>query len=711
MDLLKQQNKARLPAQITIYGALSLALVLSLVCVCVRSASQAVLLAEADAAARLSVESVFAGYCRELLEEFDIFALRYPGSADRRLWQYADENIKGINTMQKVSLAGAEFEQCVSMADQGGIGLEKQILAYMDYGIYSQIIAEIAGIEETGKRSRAVQEITQEIEECEKKLAETETLIMELVELVEGLKTEPDGLYIKKGKPVANGSYFAKAAITQTVSMEAAAIDSVSVYEAAAGSYTKYTNVMQILDDMAVDTQELENIGDEASESYGANSCAELYKRNYSSLKEVISKVAEKTQEAVKKIESYKKGRNQCAGNFDICIEKVEQNKKVLGEDLYASLSDDLMQMKEGEANSKNALCDVETIQEGLMHNQKILEAMQNILPELDIDLKAENCGTVRKNLDYCKELLGGLSNGKLKFDYSKIDFSQESQGTGIIVNIRKTLSEGIAGLVAPEQISDNAIHYADLSSGIYGNSQDNSEWQNAKDRLLFGQYLLGRLDSYTDAQETQENPWCGLAYPLEYILYGNCSDKENLNEAILNLSILREGSNLIYLITDSEKRSEAYTLASALVGFTGNAAVIKAAQYLILGVWAYGESILDIKTLLSGGNVPVAKTKETWQLGLNRLLKMDLSVEKQEKSEKKAGEMSYRDYLGLFLLAMDKGKMIYRTMDIMELRMMSLGKENFRMYDYIWQAIGTVTVQAEWMDAYYIREIQYQYV
>ena len=76
----------------------------------------------------------------------------------------------------------------------------------------------------------------------------------------------------------------------------------------------------------------------------------------------------------------------------------------------------------------------------------------------------------------------------------------------------------------------------------------------------------------------------------LEYILYGKTSDEENLQQGMTELSLMREGVNMAYLLTDSEKKAEAYAVATSLVGFTGNMAAVKAAQYVILGVWAYGE-------------------------------------------------------------------------------------------------------------------------
>ncbi len=88
-------------------------------------------------------------------------------------------------------------------------------------------------------------------------------------------------------------------------------------------------------------------------------------------------------------------------------------------------------------------------------------------------------------------------------------------------------------------------------------------------------------------------------------------SDKENISEIILKLSILREGVNIAHIITDSDKRNQAQALAISLVGFTGNAAIIKAAQFLIMGLWAYGESIIDIRRLFNGEELSLFQNKK----------------------------------------------------------------------------------------------------
>ena len=82
--------------------------------------------------------------------------------------------------------------------------------------------------------------------------------------------------------------------------------------------------------------------------------------------------------------------------------------------------------------------------------------------------------------------------------------------------------------------------------------------------------------------------------------------------------------------------------------------AAVKAAQYVILGVWAYGESIVELKQLYRGGSIEPVKTRQNWKLSLQELLSMDLN---QEYSDEKG--LSYEEYLKMLVLLQNEQKNI----------------------------------------------------
>lgn len=82
--------------------------------------------------------------------------------------------------------------------------------------------------------------------------------------------------------------------------------------------------------------------------------------------------------------------------------------------------------------------------------------------------------------------------------------------------------------------------------------------------------------------------------------------------------------------------------------------AAVKAAQYVILGVWAYGESIVELKQLYRGGSIEPVKTRQNWKLSLQELLSMDLN---QEYSDEKG--LSYEEYLKMLFLLQNEQKIL----------------------------------------------------
>ena len=82
----------KVKAQITVYAALSVFLVITLICTCIRSAAVSAGRVRVEMASVLSMEAVFAGYSSELLEEFDIFALQESEQLQSVFLQYLKKN-------------------------------------------------------------------------------------------------------------------------------------------------------------------------------------------------------------------------------------------------------------------------------------------------------------------------------------------------------------------------------------------------------------------------------------------------------------------------------------------------------------------------------------------------------------------------------------------------------------------------------------------
>lgn len=208
-----------------------------------------------------------------------------------------------------------------------------------------------------------------------------------------------------------------------------------------------------------------------------------------------------------------------------------------------------------------------------------------------------------------------------------------------------------------------------------YGDFSDVAEENGNLSSLLFGEYLLGHFSKFTDAEYTGGM----LDYELEYILAGKNSDKENLEFVVRKILLFRFVPNYAYIQTDSEMRAEAETAAMALCTLLAVPAITEAAAQGILLAWAYGEAIMDVRSLLKGKRVPLVKSKESWQLQFSKLLTLGTDEDHSEGRDDENG-LGYSEYLRMLLFLAKKEVTALRSLGIIEKNMQKLyGQPYFR--------------------------------
>lgn len=248
----------------------------------------------------------------------------------------------------------------------------------------------------------------------------------------------------------------------------------------------------------------------------------------------------------------------------------------------------------------------------------------------------------------------------------------------GFLENVGDLISGGLLELVLPEgaQVSERKPDLTAAPSVVHGGAEGGNG-AGLVDRLMLGEYGLRFFGRYGDGNE--EDGCC--AYETEYILFGKTQDRENLKSAVSTLVAVREGMNLIHILSDPQKRQEAQNLALAIVGGTGLVPLTGVVAFFIMGIWALGEALMDVRALLDGGKAPLIKTRENWRLDLAGLLKMG-----QERSVKAAGGgegqdegLDYGGYLRLFLFFTHSAGTDYRMMDMIQANI-QLSQEEFQV-------------------------------
>lgn len=231
-----------------------------------------------------------------------------------------------------------------------------------------------------------------------------------------------------------------------------------------------------------------------------------------------------------------------------------------------------------------------------------------------------------------------------------------------------------------------------------FGDFSDQKKESSIADQLLFGQYLL---DHFSNASEKEvENV---LEYEVEYLIGGKTSDRENLTEVVKKLLLMRFVPNYTYLQSSPEKKAEAEALALTLSSVMAVPAVTEAVAQILLLLWAYGEAIMDLRTLLNGGKIPLIKNDASWQLALSGLMKLKENGSVQDGKDTENG-LRYEEYLRMLLFLNSKESTALRALDLIEQNLQKVEGLNFFCAD---RCVSKIEVKSK---CQFQRNITYQF-
>lgn len=311
-----------------------------------------------------------------------------------------------------------------------------------------------------------------------------------------------------------------------------------------------------------------------------------------------------------------------------------------------------------------------------------------DIIENYDAEMEENN----RKNEEALAEAEKNPEGGELE-DEDNVTAPPQKVVNPISI-IRRIRKMGILELVIPgnKGVYDGQVQAGTLLSRrekqkgmpMYEPEKTDTSYTS---QILFQQYLMEKLGNYSAPGQG------GLKYQTEYILSGKTGDIENLKSVARRLLLIREGVNMVHLVSDGTKRAQAAGLASAIASaflIPPATGVIEAALLLC---WAFGESILDVRELFDGGKVPLVKSASDWQLSLENLPELLNGLDSVRRGSEDG--MSYEDYLQVLLLGVSREEKITRAMDMIELCVREKGRKNFRMDSCIVAAEISVDVKA----------------
>lgn len=417
-----------------------------------------------------------------------------------------------------------------------------------------------------------------------------------------------------RGGKIRTEPYFVKMLGGKGLSMSDAGIDREEVWDAVKGHYI-------------------------AKEAAGRRICKKVEGKLRQALKvlEEMKIVQGRLAERVKEYEAYYKDSQEeilkeAAGALD---QELETMKRYTGQG-----GDDYFQLEEMERVLK-----------------KNLEILTQIGGKTDI-----------------KKLLEDYEIRPLQFHYDSLRLSKG--GKEMAEDIGTALSGGLLELAAEDmgRISKRAI----TGSKAYVSRPDGGSLMQQAMEIS---YYESHFKSYRNVEDgvikndIGDSAW---EYELEYIAAGGKSDREALSRVVGKIVAVRTGINIASLLTDSEKCSQAYALAAAIVGLTGMEPLIEAVKMSILLAWAGEEAVVDAALLLAGKKVPVWKEAAAFHISFGELFTFNRGcVQKKVKQEgSQSGGLSYSDYLHMFLLQTGVKNRLNRSLFTMEKNM------HYRYYD-----------------------------
>ena len=690
----------KLKGSITIFIALTFAIVVSLIVTLIESARVQGSRVMVAMAGNLALDNMFSRYETELLNKYGI--LLFDGGLKGNVLNVSeleDTLLKNINRnvdmdsdlllvkgqdFYGISVDEVEVENIITADSSYGLVWRSMINDYAKIHYTLDLADSILAITKAKEDCDTAQSVIDEFNNCYELVFNVNEQYLKLIQCIDGVLCDDGGIDYTALE--ADISFVKKLSLSEAekINSYTISINEPRVYEVIK---EELFNVTEYGESFFYKYGQLkEGVRDEVdtliSMSDGLRNFLVGTKSKLEQSMELVGKINQSISGYTTKVEKLNKLMDKVSKliSSDILESlKIELNEIISLNQKYAAMKEHLSNISEILLSdyqcvnqALNYCVDITSIKEEKFCTEENLEAYEKSYSELFSTLK-------------------GYKTEEMYLDYTGLE--KRSGNKSILGCILDYGKESMLKLIIPKEknVSKKEMEYRDLAdtymvkgdrSAIIGNDLM-AITKDGINETLFNLYLIDYADNFI-----KDNSKGLMDYELEYLIFGNKSDLDNLTEAVTAIALIRLGCNMVHVYTDSRKVKEAYNLAVAAVGVTMNVPVIKATQYLILTAWAAGETIIDIKTLLKGEKVPLIKTSQEWQLDLEDLMRGNIQgkdSQNKDQKEKEQSGFSYENYLSALLFMADKQKKSFRSMALSELHMISKGVSNFRLKNYVY--------------------------
>lgn len=637
-----------LEGSITLFLSLILLLILSIISTLVESTRLSAANTKCKQVTYLAVDSCFSSYAKEVFEDYGIMMLWKTDSDFLKDYNnyvvkntnYCKGDLEDTQDLLGIRLDKSNIKEIVHATDQNGELIANQICDYMKYKVPSDTIEQLLSNSNLLSQSTSINGVFDKINSFASSFKNIEETVKSISDSINKINEiiENEKICLEKMKNELS-------LITNNIDLG--------------------TNIDEYFE--------------EYKEIHGNLSSLEQESNNL--LSDIINysnKYTEYTLDAKEKLDELRNNIKMDTNFYDSEITSIV-NKELNDINLeIVDQSNDFYNVIHNKQDTENQKVLIESINNELnMINAETNNIINNHIKLSEYTNKynfiTNLSNAINKKYDFINNSLSNLLHVNLNYK------EQEKSDDGIINYVDNLKTNGTLGYIAKGKISDHGVDLTEKPSIVSntgkGKWKDYGTVENNVRKVLVGQYVFDKFKCYVNATENNL-----LNYEVEYIINGENNDKNNLSDVCNKITLLREGFNLIYLLKDEVKRGEAYTMAAGIVGFTGMPAVIRITQYLILGAWAYAESIVDVRDLLDGKKVKLIKSSEDWNLSLSGIYKL----ESRNKTKPDSDGLSYQDYLRYFLYTQNKQTQIYRICDLIEMNINEKYNDQFRIQNCI---------------------------
>lgn len=401
-------------------------------------------------------------------------------------------------------------------------------------------------------------------------------------------------------------------------------------------SYDKLADMVEDIDGLVKDisdTTELSKLNEKYNKAFVDKSVnkkliKEVYKYCEKTKKEIVEKES-KIDKAINKIENYLEKKSVFLKKNDYkksAKDYMDENLSVL-----KKIKDRINKVKEFEfASSVSGNSNEKTNAE---HFANVSMQIEELLKDLQVAMITEKDKQNKSIFDSAKDI----------FDKSVLSLV-----------IKDTSNLSTASVKTSSLPSQTSMSKSQESSSLY-------------DKAAMGVYSNLYFGNYIDPKKKN-----ALKYGLEYLVAGKDTDKSNLASVVERLVAIRHLPNYACLLQDEARKSEIETIAMSVAAVTCLPFLQPIAKAVLTEAWVLAESVNDVKALLAGEKLSLMKTSANWKTSLTNLFGASAKGE--------GSGFKYEVYLGFLLMITDRDKVVYRTMDLIQMNICKNYNKEFRM-------------------------------